>query len=476
MADYSGYNAAGAPGRPEHDPNAAYHSSQAPAPSYRPQGAPTPTGYMQAGSSYGGMQQQTPYGGAPSPAPYQQPQQPPYGQPQAQPPAPNAMDNLASQVGGLGIGGADAGAGRAHKKKNRHAYHDIGAGSAAAPGFNGMQAGGVADGSQFTQTGQPQSGFQSDQLRFTGTPQTPQTGFGAKIQSTTSPLRDEGVSAQGKVDPEQIPSVPAARDAATQYYSMNVYPTMEQHLPPPAAIPFVVHDQGNASPRFARLTVNSIPSTSEALASTGLPLGLILQPLAAPQEGELEVPVLDFGDAGPPRCRRCRTYINPFMMFKSGGNRFVCNMCNFPNEVAPEYFAPLDPSGIRTDRMQRPELMLGTVEFVVPKEYWAKEPVGLRWLFVIDVSQEAINKGFIDSVCAGVLNALYGEEPVEEVKDEQGEAVTPPGRLPAGSKIGIITFDKEIQFYNLSVCSLRFLDSSQDPKLTRTRPSLTKHR
>src|SRR6202044_3904554 len=87
------------------------------------------------------------------------------------------------------------------------------------------------------------------------------------------------------------------------------------------------------------------------------------------QEGEQPIPVLDFGEAGPPRCRRCRTYINPFMMFRSGGNKLVCTMCNFPNDVAPEYFAPTDPSGVRVDRMQRPELMMGTVEYLVPKEY-----------------------------------------------------------------------------------------------------------
>src|SRR6201999_343151 len=127
-------------------------------------------------------------------------------------------------------------------------------------------------------------------------------------------------------------------------------------------------DQGNSSPKHARLTVNNVPSTAEALASTGLPLGLVIQPFAPLQEGEQPIPVLDFGETGPPRCRRCRAYINPFMAFRSGGNKFVCNMCTFPNDVPPEYFSPTDPSGARVDRQQRPELTRGTVEFMVPKE------------------------------------------------------------------------------------------------------------
>jgi protein transport protein SEC24 len=258
-------------------------------------------------------------------------------------------------------------------------------------------------------------------------------------------MGEEAVAAQGRVNPEQIPSVARARDVATLFYQQNIYPTMEKHLPPPAAIPFVAHDQGNSSPKFARLTVNNIPSTSEALASTGIPLGLVLQPFAALQEGEQPVPVLDFGEGGPPRCRRCRTYINPFMTFRSGGNKLVCNMCNFPNDVPPEYFAPTDAAGVRVDRAQRPELMMGTVEFTVPKEYQTKEPTPIRWLFMIDITQEAINRGFLHSVCRGILDALYEQEAGEAAEDG-----TEFQKLPPGAKVGIVTYDKEIQFYNLT--------------------------
>lgn len=123
----------------------------------------------------------------------------------------------------------------------------------------------------------------------------------------------------------------------------------------------------------------------------------------------------------------------------------VCNMCNFPNDVPPEYFAPTDVAGIRVDRMQRPELMMGTVEYLVPKEYYTKEPEPLRWLFMLDITQEAINKGFLASVCQGILDALYGHEREDLTEDDAA-----PQSLPAGSKIGIVTYDKEVQFYNLT--------------------------
>ena len=255
-------------------------------------------------------------------------------------------------------------------------------------------------------------------------------------------------STQGRVDPDQIPSVPASRDAPAQHYLEHVYPTMEQHLAPPSSIPFVAVDQGNASPKFARLTLNNIPASSEALSSTSLPLGLILQPLARKDDGEQAVPVVQFGETGPPRCRRCRSYINPFMVFRQGGNKFVCNMCTFPNDVPSEYFLPTDPNGVRADRLQRPELSLGTVEFAAPREYCTKEPVGQRWLFMIDVSMESVSKGFLAAFCQGILDALYGaSDPSVQVNGDTSDAQ--PSRIAPGSRVGIMTFDREVQFYNL---------------------------
>jgi protein transport protein SEC24 len=318
------------------------------------------------------------------------------------------------------------------RKKDRHAHHDIGPAPGAAPPMGAvpaMNAPAAPDGAYRPKPGQIQ----------------PQANASDKLR-----MGEESVATQGRVDPEQVPSVARMRDVATQYYQSNVYPTMERHIPPPAAIPFAAHDQGNSSPKYARLTINNIPSTSEALASTGLPLGLILQPFAPLQEGEQPIPVLDFGEAGPPRCRRCRTYINPFMTFRSGGNKLVCNMCNFPNEVSPDYYAPVDPSGSRVDRLQRPELMMGTVEYLVPKEYWAKQPVGLCWLFLIDVSQEAVNRGFIEAVCDGISNSLYGHDREEEKEGKHGDDSPATGCLPKGIKVGIVTYDKEVHFYNCS--------------------------
>ncbi|KAI0156046.1 hypothetical protein BJ166DRAFT_532035 [Pestalotiopsis sp. NC0098] len=450
MADYSMYHALGQ--GEQLDPNDPNRTSQPAPPQFAPNvaqqqyqqqfGAPSPQGQQQ-------------YYGAPSPG-----GAPGYGPPQGQEQY-GGQPDLASQMAGLGIADTAQQGGR-KKKKDRHAFHSVEAPAGSSQPFNGMPPAGTSQTAFLNADPSVQAGGQ-----FLGQPGTPgqfSNQFPAPVNQPFNPAAaspaefaarngapDAGAqsafvpaAAAGQVSPDDIPSVPVSRDVPQQFYLNNVYPTFERHVPPPAATAFVSYDQGNSAPQFTRLTMNNIPASAEGLKSTGLPLGLIVQPLAKLQPGEMEVPVLDFGDVGPPRCRRSMSQINPFMVFRNGGGKFVCNLCTYPNDTPSEYFCATTPQGVRVDRDQRPELSRGTVEFTVPKEYWTKEPVGLNWLFLIDVTQEAFNKGFLEAFCEGILASLYAPDGSDEV-DENGE---PKPRLPPGAKVGFVTYDKEIHFYN----------------------------
>ncbi|RDA91834.1 hypothetical protein CP533_3649 [Ophiocordyceps camponoti-saundersi (nom. inval.)] len=426
MSDYSQYHALGqGMGNDPNDPNRQ-----------RALGVGQPP-YQQQGAPYGAAAV-PPYGSHPA-----------TGLPQSQSFQGGQLDDasLAAQMGSMNIAPAADGHGTRKKRRDRHAYHVVEP-TGSSQAFNGMPPPDVA-GSQFMPAGVGQFGNaqQANPNQFpvpVGASFSP-GGFVAGNGSTDDAAATIAPAGQSKVSQDDMPSVPLARDVAQQHCLRNIYPTFERHVPPPSTVSFVAFDQGNASPKFARLTLNNIPATADGLQATGLPLGLLLQPLAPLRPGEAEIPVLDFGDAGPPRCRRCRAYVNPFMMFRSGGNKFVCNLCTHPNDTPTEYFCATTPQGARVDRDQRPELHRGTVEFVVPKEYWTRDPVGLRWLFIIDATQESYNKGFMETFCDGILNALYGGE---GQKAEQGGE--PKKKIAKGVKVGFMTYDKDIHFYNMN--------------------------
>lgn len=94
-------------------------------------------------------------------------------------------------------------------------------------------------------------------------------------------------------------------------------PPPEIVLPPNSCLsqsPFA-----NADSSYQRSTLNAIPTTNSLLNKSKIPLGLVITPYRSLKEGEDEVPVVT--DTVIARCRRCRTYINPYVQFIDGGNR-----------------------------------------------------------------------------------------------------------------------------------------------------------
>lgn len=75
----------------------------------------------------------------------------------------------------------------------------------------------------------------------------------------------------------------------------------------------------NADPSYQRSTLNAVPTTSSLLSKAKIPLALVITPYRSLDDGEEPVPVVT--DTVIARCRRCRTYINPYVQFIDGGNR-----------------------------------------------------------------------------------------------------------------------------------------------------------
>eukprot|EP00271_Cylindrocystis_brebissonii_P021942 TRINITY_DN8176_c0_g1_i1.p1 TRINITY_DN8176_c0_g1~~TRINITY_DN8176_c0_g1_i1.p1 ORF type:complete len:1122 (-),score=208.46 TRINITY_DN8176_c0_g1_i1:465-3830(-) len=203
-------------------------------------------------------------------------------------------------------------------------------------------------------------------------------------------------------------------------------------LPRPMAFPDMPQTIGptNARPLYVRLTTNCMPNSQSLRARWHLPLGAVVHPLAEAAPGE-EVPIINCGPSGIVRCRRCRTYVNPYVTFVDGGRRWRCNVCNLLNEVPVDYFCLLDSNGRRTDVDQRPELSQGSVEYEAPAEYMVRPPMPPVYFFLIDVSAGAASSGMLQVMAETVKSCL--------------------DRLPGTSRtqVGFLTFDSTLHFYNL---------------------------
>ncbi|GFH07061.1 COP-II coat subunit [Haematococcus lacustris] len=161
------------------------------------------------------------------------------------------------------------------------------------------------------------------------------------------------------------------------------------------------YDAFNCSPDNMRMTVNAVPVSTALKARWPLPLGAIVQPMADESKGR-QVPVVSLGSAGIIRCKRCRTYMNPFMTWTDGGRKYKCNVCHVHNDIPGGYFSHLDHEGRRCDVEQRPELAGGTVEYIAPAEYMVRPPMPPVYFFAIDVSYAAVSSGLLHSVSATV--------------------------------------------------------------------------
>lgn len=228
-----------------------------------------------------------------------------------------------------------------------------------------------------------------------------------------------------RIDPVQMPS--AVRDTTKTAEYRTSYAT----IPPAPGSRFWVVEEDNCSPRFMRSSLYNIPASSDLHMQSGVPFGLLVQPMAEPGLGESAVPLVDFGAAGPLRCGRCRAYINPFDTFIRGGTHYTCALCSAVNEVPQPYFCPLEPTGRRADASQRPELSRGSVEFVATPEYIQRPPMPPVWVFVIDVSAAALAAGLPQAV-AKALEKLFADAPENE---------------PA--RVAIVTYDASVHFYQV---------------------------
>jgi len=276
------------------------------------------------------------------------------------------------------------------------------------------------------------------------TPKTPGPGFATRVGINTGANSPVGRGAQtptrsrmgapspskrgsSRIDPEHVPR-PVGQPEAVKEEGGKVYETTKYNVPPPASAVCRVVDRGSCSCQFMRCTVNQVPAYPATANTAHVPIAVICQPFAELSPLEASIPLIDMGEAGPLRCSRCKAYVNPFFQWGNHGREVVCNLCGHRKEVPGEYFSPLDQNGRRRDHGERPELLVGTVDYIAPRDYSDITAVPPAVMFVIEASARSVQSGFFHQILLSIKAVLRFLQP------------------PA-SRVGIITFDSALQFY-----------------------------
>lgn len=128
--------------------------------------------------------------------------------------------------------------------------------------------------------------------------------------------------------------------------------------------------------------------------------------------------------------------------------KWRCNLCYTVNDLPEEFlYDPVTRS--YGDPTKRPEINTSTIEFIAPAEYTLRPPPAATYLFLLDVSRNAINTGYLKQTCDLLIECL--------------------DKIPGDTrtKIGFITYSNTLHFYNLLTQQLLVytdIDDAQTPQ------------
>lgn len=221
----------------------------------------------------------------------------------------------------------------------------------------------------------------------------------------------------------------------------------------PQAAPFDVEAelqkcaQFNSTSLFVRPTVARLPKSQQTKQRLNVPVGVVFRPLAPVPEGHPPVAAVAPIQGVPVssskqvsgvilRCKKCLTYINPYVTWHFEGRQWRCNVCQQQNDCPDSYYSCMGLDGDETKRAdlwQRPELSHGCVDFIATEAFMERPPQPPVFMFMFDVSAGAVESGYLQESVTSVKEALQS------------------GAIPGGDRaqVGVMTFDQSLHYYNL---------------------------
>ncbi len=189
----------------------------------------------------------------------------------------------------------------------------------------------------------------------------------------------------------------------------------------------------NCSYEFISPTTNVFPINNNLLSEISFPIGLNISPLSI---SNTQIPIVDYGEKNIPRCpnNNCRAYLNPFVKFIDGGDKWICNICKQINITEEYYYGNLDNNNERVDKNNKYDLCCGSYEFLANKQYWKnnKNPTIAYFIFLIETSFSSISNGFLTATIESIKDVINNES------FYNGNDV----------KLTFITYDSNVHFYS----------------------------
>lgn len=224
-----------------------------------------------------------------------------------------------------------------------------------------------------------------------------------------------------------------------QLYNIDLFtlppPITDLNLPPPPIVlpPGVTASsspEANANSDYFRSTLNVVPTSSSLLRKSNLPFAVSIQPYISLLDSSAPIPVTE--DTNISRCRRCRSYINPFVTFNDQSRKWICNICGMVNDIP--HNLEWDPlKNAQVDKLSRTEIKYGVVEFLAGSEYMARPPQAPVYVFVLDVSAHAIQTGLLATAGKSILDSL------DKIPNSDDRA-----------KVGFIGVDSSLHFFKIT--------------------------
>lgn len=172
-------------------------------------------------------------------------------------------------------------------------------------------------------------------------------------------------------------------------------------------------------PSYFRSTVTVFPATPAVESSAGEPLGLIINPAQV-----VDIPTIDYSSTSRlDRCSRCVAYLSPYSAITGDGRSWQCPFCGAVNQTNDLALA------------SRTELHAPVYDMIAPPAFRMDEDHGPCFMFLIDVSRDAVASTFT----ANCLNSI-------KVSIDSLEDNVRIGLMTMGNSVSVYDFRREKVF------------------------------